>query len=58
MKKSTQNLLEKIAKRENKPSLKETLYRNRGKVTVCKDHKPSNTKHIKVKGSKGPRKVC
>ncbi len=57
MKKSTLELLNKIEKRENKPTLKEVLYRNRAKVQVCKDHKPSVSRTIKIKG-KGTKKVC
>ncbi len=57
MKKSTLELLNKIEKRENKPTLKEVLYRNRAKVQVCKDYKPSVSRTIKIKG-KGTKKVC
>jgi len=52
MKRLNQELLNKIAKRENKPTLKETLYRNRGKVQICKDYKPCVSRAIKVKKSR------
>jgi len=52
MKKCNLDLLNKIAKRETKPTLKETLYRNRAKVQVCKEHNPSASRAIRVKGSK------
>ncbi len=57
MKKLNQELLNKIQKREGKPTLKEVLYRNRAKVEVCKAHKPSVSRAIKVKG-KTVKKVC
>jgi len=57
MKKLNQELLNKIQKREGKPTLKEVLYRNRGKVEICKDYKPSVSRTIKIKG-KRTKKVC